>query len=60
MEDTYVCAMCGETCEKGLTDEEALEQLNDEFPGWEPEDCDLVCDDCYNQMMIAQPFPFST
>lgn len=34
---------------EGLTDDEAAEQLQDEFPGFAPDDCDLVCDDCYKK-----------
>lgn len=49
-EDEYQCTVCHEVFKKELTDEEAKEQLKDEFPGIEPEECDLVCDDCYKKM----------
>lgn len=50
MSNTFTCAICKQTFEKGLTDEEAESQLNEEFPGAEPEECALVCDDCYNEI----------
>lgn len=45
----YQCAICKGIFEKGLTDEEAKEQLLEEFGNYDSEDCDLVCDDCYNE-----------
>ncbi len=47
----FKCAVCGNVYEKGLTEDEALAQLNEEFGGiFTPDDCELVCDDCYNKM----------
>ena len=46
----YECSMCHETFEKGRSDEEALEELNSDFPGWDAANCDIVCDDCYKKM----------
>jgi len=48
-DNEYQCSMCGETYEKGWTEEEARKEQNDN--GWSDLDCDLVCDDCYNQIM---------
>lgn len=45
----YQCAICKGIFEKVLTDEEAKEQLLEEFGDYDVEDCDLVCDDCYNE-----------
>lgn len=45
----YQCAICKGIFEKALTDEEAKEQLLNEFGDYNVEDCDLVCDDCYNE-----------
>ena len=45
----YECAICKGIFEKQLTDEEAAEQLKDEFPGFTPDECDIVCDDCYKK-----------
>lgn len=46
----YRCAACGETFEKGWSDEEASEELGSTFPGIEEADCNLVCDDCWKKM----------
>lgn len=46
---TYTCAICKGVFEQVLSDEEAKEQLKEEFPGFEPEDCDIVCDECYQE-----------
>lgn len=46
-DNTYKCDVCGETYEKGLTDAEAAKQFESEFPGFEPDDCGVVCDDCF-------------
>ena len=43
----YKCAFCGGVFLKGWSDEESEKELNEDFPGWTPEDCNLVCDDCY-------------
>ena len=48
--DEYKCNVCKEIFKKGLTDKEAEEQLNKEFPGTITEECDLVCDDCYKKI----------
>ena len=49
--DTFTCASCHQTFEKAWTDEEAAEELEDTFGNFEPSDCDVVCDDCYREMM---------
>lgn len=50
-ENEFKCAVCGGVFEKGLTDEEAKQQLKDEFgEEWTPDDYDIVCDDCYREM----------
>jgi hypothetical protein len=43
----FRCFICKEVFEKGFTDEEALAELNANHPGMSPDECDLVCDDCY-------------
>lgn len=50
MSNTFTCAVCRETFEKGWSDEEAREELGETFPDFEPQDCELVCDDCYKRM----------
>ena len=46
----YKCSICKQVFEKGLTEEEAVKQLEEEFGScWKPEDCSLICDDCYKE-----------
>ena len=50
-DNEYRCAICGEVFIKGLTDDETEQQLEEEFgSSWTPDDCELVCDDCYQKM----------
>lgn len=53
MSGTYQCAACGETFEKGWSDEEAAAELEANFSGVATDDCDLVCDGCYQRLMAA-------
>jgi hypothetical protein len=53
MTDTYKCAVCGETYEKGIPDEEARAEQHDLFPGVADEDCAIVCDDCFKLMGLG-------
>ncbi|MCP4612126.1 MAG: hypothetical protein GY845_25810 [Planctomycetes bacterium] len=46
-ENEYKCAVCGGVYEFGRSDEEAKEELNNNFPGSPVADCAIVCDDCY-------------
>lgn len=49
--DEYRCSMCRGIFKKGWTDEEA--EAEQEANGWgslPPEECAVVCDDCYQQM----------
>lgn len=46
----YECAVCKEVYKKVLTDKEAGVQADYEFPGWETEECGIVCDDCFKVM----------
>lgn len=50
MSETYKCAACGETFSKGWSEAEAIDELNDNFPGFTTDECDIVCDDCYKKM----------
>ena len=47
----FKCDECGNVYEKNLSEEEAVEQLASEFPGANINECGIVCDDCYNEMM---------
>lgn len=48
---TFKCAVCQETFKQAWSDEEAISELNSNYPGFTPDDCSIVCDDCYQLMM---------
>ncbi len=56
-DEEYTCSVCKETYKKyndeEWNDEKAKQELKDDFgEDEEPEDdCDIVCDDCYNDMV---------
>ena len=56
-ENEYRCAMCGKVCEKTTPDEEMWEEHDNNFPGETHETAEIVCDDCYQQMVAIQPPP---
>ena len=55
MTDTYTCASCGETFEKGWSDEEALEESAEQWGDLPHDALAVVCDDCYQKMMGLPP-----
>jgi uncharacterized protein with PIN domain len=44
---TYTCAMCKETFEKGVSDEEAIAEMESHFGKVPIEELAVVCNDCY-------------
>ena len=50
----YICALCGDECEEGRTDEEAYQEAVLNF-GPDPKDnsefYDKVCNNCYRKIM---------
>jgi len=49
-DNTFKCCVCGGTFEKAWSDEEAIAEMKQEFD--KPvEECDVVCDDCYEKLM---------
>lgn len=50
MSDTFTCEVCGETYEKGWTDEEAIAEQLEVF-GTTSEDDGVACEDCYAAVM---------
>jgi hypothetical protein len=51
-EKKFTCARCGNTFVQGWTDEEAKEEYKEAFAVLpESTAVDVVCDDCYNQIM---------
>ena len=47
----YTCACCKETFEKGWSDEEADAEREELFPDMTEDDCELVCDGCFEKIM---------
>jgi hypothetical protein len=45
---TFICEVCGRKCSVVGPEAEAEAELAKNFPGFEKEDCGLVCDDCYH------------
>ena len=53
MPDEYTCAACGETFNKGWTDEEAHAEAD--AIGFPQEEREIVCDDCYKKHVEVKP-----
>jgi hypothetical protein len=51
MAETFTCAMCSEVFNKGWTEEEALAEKKNKFGDMPIEDMDVVCEDCYREIM---------
>lgn len=45
----FQCARCGGVFEQAWTREEALAELEENFPGLSPERCAVICDGCYEE-----------
>ena len=51
MTEQYRCAMCGEIFDRTTPKEEALAELHEQFgEDVSVEDCDIVCDDCWEKV----------
>ncbi len=50
MNEKYKCAMCGGVFEKTVTEDEARTELKEFFGDVPVEDCDIVCDDCWEKI----------
>ena len=49
--DQYTCDCCGKQFVTGWSDEEAMDEFEDNFPGATKEGCMIVCTDCYKEIM---------
>lgn len=50
----YVCAECGRALVSPRSDEEAEQEMHETFGGSVSlADCDPICDDCYQAIMLA-------
>lgn len=47
----FRCAICGGVFTKGWSEEEAIAEMKRDFPNFDLEQCDVVCDDCYRDIM---------
>lgn len=45
----YKCHLCGDVCELG-DDDEALAELQRDFPLASREHCEIICNDCYQKV----------
>ena len=50
----FRCALCNVVFEKGWNDDEAEAELDETFPGWVKEDCEVVCDDCFTALLAER------
>ncbi len=46
----YRCAACGGIFHNDWSAKNAEAELSVKFPDFTPDDCDIVCDDCYKAM----------
>lgn len=47
----YVCAICRVKFVSEWTDEEAKDELKEKFGETNIQECEVVCEDCYNKLM---------
>ena len=55
-ENEYQCAGCGGIFEKDWPDKEAWEEHDRNFPGESHETAEIICDDCYQEMIEGEIF----
>jgi len=51
----FRCAWCKGVFVSKASEEEAVAELEQNFKGFAPEDCDVVCDVCYRKAMLLKP-----
>ncbi len=49
-ENQFKCAKCDGVFNKALTEEEAIKEKNELWGDIPLEKCELVCDDCFNEI----------
>lgn len=53
-DDTFICALCHETFEKGWTDEEAKVEANELWNAQEQASgMDTICENCFQRFMAG-------
>ena len=50
--ETYVCAICKEKFTKGWSDKEAFAEKKELWGDLPIEECDIICDDCFNLKFV--------
>jgi hypothetical protein len=55
MAETYTCALCNGVFEfeEEWTDGDAVQEMEEIFPGIPKEECDIICDDCFKKVMMG-------
>lgn len=53
----YICDSCGKTFTPAWSEEEAHEELKQNFPGFSREQCAIVCETCYIKMGFTPSKP---
>lgn len=43
----YTCSVCGNTYKKVRSEEDCIKELKEVWGDCSPDECDIVCDDCY-------------
>jgi hypothetical protein len=51
-EMNYTCAICLGEFEEGWSDEEAREELRENFGAVSTKNCEIICDDCYRMYFL--------
>ena len=51
----YTCAMCKGVFQRAQSDEDALAEAQDTFPGATVEESEIVCEDCYQKIKPDVP-----
>lgn len=54
MVDTYKCAICQEVFEEDRPLDEREAELQEKFPGYTPEECGRVCEDCWRTLPCSK------
>lgn len=55
MTNEYTCVVCKVTYVKGWLDKDAMSEMRENFGEYKQEDCDIVCNDCYEEMFPYFP-----
>jgi hypothetical protein len=52
-QETFICDGCKCVIPKAWSDEEAIDEMHAQFPGFESSDCVVLCDECYEQFRLG-------